>query len=63
MISFFYKPAFLNINPNQAFSERTKPIRGGHLMRVSSIIRGEQIADYLGAKKNPESGYENDTTI
>ncbi|OGK52582.1 hypothetical protein A2966_03515 [Candidatus Roizmanbacteria bacterium RIFCSPLOWO2_01_FULL_41_22] len=32
-------------------------------MRGSSIIRGEQIAEYLGAKLNPESGYENDICI
>ncbi len=34
-----------------------------HLMRGSSMIRGEQIAEYLGAKLNPTSGYENDICI
>lgn len=35
-----------------------------HLQRVSSIVRGEQIAAYMGnARLNPESGYENDTCI
>ncbi len=65
MISIFAKPAFLNINPSQPFSERTKPLREGtgHLMRVSSIIRGEQIADHIGAKLNPTKGYENDICI
>jgi len=33
------------------------------LMCGSSMIRGEQIAEYLGAKYNPESGYENDVLI
>jgi hypothetical protein len=62
MISIFYKPAFLNINPSEPFYLRKKPPRG-HLMRVSSIIRGDQIAKQIGAKLNPESGYENDVCI
>ena len=33
------------------------------LMSGSSLIRGEQIADYLGAKYNPESGYQDDVCI
>lgn len=48
MISFFAKP----------------PYEMRHLQRVSSIVRGEQIASYMGnARLNPESGYENDTCI
>jgi len=62
-ISIFAKEAFLNINPNEPLRLRTKPIRGGHVMRVSSMIRGDQIADYIGAKFNPTSGYENDVCI
>jgi len=35
-----------------------------HLQRVSSIVRGEQIAAYmLNARLNPEHGYENDVCI
>lgn len=65
MISIFAKPTFLNINPSEDFSKRTKPIKKGvgHLMRVSSMIRGDQIADSIGAKFNPQSGYENDVCI
>lgn len=65
MISIFAKPAFLNINPAQPFKKRKKPIpKGrGHLMRVSSMISGDQIADQIGAKLNPESGYKNDVCI
>jgi hypothetical protein len=65
MISIFAKPTFLNINPAEAFKDRTKPIPNGrgHLMRVSSMIRGDQIADQIGAKFNPEKGYKNDTCI
>ena len=37
--------------------------RDGHLMRCSSIIRGEQIATFIGAKLNPSKGYENDVCI
>ena len=33
------------------------------MMRVSSIIRIDQIAEYLGAKINPTEGYENDVCI
>lgn len=62
-ISIFAKEAFLNINPNEPFRLRTKPLRGGHLQRVSSMIRGDQIADAIGARFNPESGYENDVCI
>ncbi|SRR5258706_1142767 len=50
MISIFAKEKFIGS-------------RHRHLMRVSSIIRGEQIAEKIGAKLNPESGYENDICI
>jgi hypothetical protein len=63
MLSFFYREAFLNVNPGEPLRLRTKPIKSGHIMRVSSIIRGDQIANYLGAKINPTSGYDNDTCI
>ena len=62
-ISIFAKKAFLNINPSQDFDKRTKPIRGGHLQRVSSMIRADQVAEYLGAKLNPRRGYKNDVCI
>lgn len=48
MISFFAKPPFVM----------------KHLQRVSSTIRGEQIAAYMGnARLNPPNGYENDICI
>src|SRR3990172_9944834 len=62
MISIFAKPSFLNINPSQSFKDRVSPPRG-QLMRVSSTIRGDQIAEQIGAKLNPESGFENDVCI
>ena len=62
MISIFTKRAFFNINPHEDYDKRTKPPRG-HLMRVSSMIRGDQIADYIGAKLNPSSGFEDDVCI
>ena len=37
--------------------------RDRHLILGSSIIRAEQIAEYLGAKLNPASGYENDACV
>lgn len=50
---------------NLSFFART-PFRhrhGGHLGRVSSIIRAIQISEQIGAKLNPESGYENDICV
>lgn len=35
----------------------------GHLARLSSIIRGQQVADHLGVKLNPTSDYKKDTII
>src|SRR5512135_874092 len=53
-ISIFAKPA--------SYVRRSHlPYR--HLFRGSSMIRGVQIAEHLGAKLNPESGYENDLCI
>ncbi len=65
MISIFYKPTFININPHEPFSKRTKPVpKGrGHLLRVSSMIRADQVADQIGARLNPESGYEKNICI
>src|SRR3989344_1382834 len=37
--------------------------RKRHLFRGSSMIRGDQIAEHIGAKLNPDSGYENDVCI
>ena len=64
MISIFAKRAFLNTNPGNEFISKEKSYRGhGHLQRVSSMIRGDQIADAIGARYNPTSGYENDVCI
>ena len=63
MISIFAKLPFLNVNPSQPFIFDGRPIKRGHLMRVSSLIRGIQMSEKLGAKLNPESGYENDVCI
>ena len=49
MISFFGKKPFFS--------------RDGHIYRGSTIIRGQQIAEYLGEKYNPYSGYENDVCV
>lgn len=46
------------------FAKNPSKARGGkRLQRVSSIIRGRQIAEHIGAKLNPETGYENDICI
>lgn len=63
-LSIFAKQAFLNTNPNNAFISKELSYKGnGHLQRVSSMIRGDQIADRIGAKFNPTEGFEDDTCI
>ena len=62
-ISIFAKPAFLDVDPSRPFVYNGKPPQRGWLKRISSITRGEQIADYLGAKLNPTAGFENDICI
>ena len=62
-ISIFAKRAFLNVDPGQDFQYKGKPARRGHLLRVSSMIRADQVAEYLGAKLNPKRGYKNDVCI
>lgn len=52
MISFFAREHF--------FIDKSS---GRTLQRISSIIRGQQIAEYLGAKFNPKTGYEHDVCI
>ena len=37
--------------------------RRRHLFRGSSLIRGDQIAEHIGAKLNPTCGYKNDVCI
>lgn len=54
MINIFSKPAFLNTASNTPFISKEESYKGnGHLQRVSSMIRGDQIAEYLGARLNP----------
>ena len=63
-ISFFAKGAFLNTNPRDKFVYNgTKPPKGAYIKRLSSTIRADQIAERIGAKLNPESGFENDICI
>lgn len=64
MISIFAKRAFLNTSPNTSFVSKEVSYHGrGHMQRVSSMIRADQIAEYLGAKLNPEGGFGNDVCI
>lgn len=53
MISIFARHAYL-LGDEQ---------NGLFLQRVSSRVRGEEIAQYLGAKLNPTKGFENDVCI
>jgi hypothetical protein len=43
--------------------KKTKMLPFPHLVSASSLIRGNQIVDYLGGKWNPKEGYENDVCI
>ena len=64
MISIFAKRAFLNTHPYSDFVSKEKSYKGnGHLQRVSSIIRADQIAEKIGARLNPTEGYVNDVCI
>lgn len=64
MISIFARRAFLNTNPSNEFVSKEESYKGyGHLQRVSSIIRADQIAEAIGARLNPTEGYENDVCI
>ena len=55
-ISIFAKPSFLGNHYHNL-------VKGDSILRLSGEIRGKQIADYIGAKFNPKSGYENDLCI
>ena len=64
MISIFAKRAFLNTNPYNDFISKEKSYKGhGHLQRVSSMIRADQIATEIGATLNPTDGYKDDVCI
>lgn len=64
MISIFAKPAFLNTASNVPFVSKEVSYKGnGHLQRVSSMIRADQLAAFLGCKLNPQSNYKNDVCI
>lgn len=56
MISIFYRPYYVGNRFHRFLKEES-------VQRLSSRIRGEEIADYLGAKKNPTDGYKEDTCI
>jgi len=53
-ISIFARPAYLRLANITSIP---------YLKRGSSLIRGEQIAEYLGARFNPAADYENDVCI
>jgi len=54
-ISIFARPYF--------FGDDVSIGSGLFLHRGTSFVRGEQMAEYLGAKYNPEKGYDNDICI
>jgi hypothetical protein len=46
------------------FAKQPNRARGdGHMQRLSSLIRANQIAEYVDAKLNPVKGYKNDVCI
>jgi len=58
-ISIFAKLPFLNIHPHVPFNGQ----RRGKLMRISSLIRCQQVAEHIGARVNPVSDYADDVCI
>lgn len=56
MISFFYRPPFIGNYYHRKSGEE-------NVNRLSGRIRGEEIADYLGAKKNPKMIDKTDVCI
>jgi len=55
MISIFALPAYIGHSYSKNSPESAR--------RLSSRIRGEEMAEYLGVKYNPTEGYENDVRI
>ena len=53
----------ISIFAKHTYTLDTENNDGVYLQRVSSRVRGEEIAEYLGAKFNPVSGYEDDVCI
>lgn len=53
----------ISIFAKSASYRRSAAIPHRHLIRGSSIIRGEQMAEYLGCKYNPTDGFDNDVCI
>lgn len=62
-ISIFAKRAYLSTKSNRPFEYNGVKPKHGYLQRLSSTVRGEQIAEAIGAKFNPESGYQEDVCI
>lgn len=64
MINIFAKRAFLNTNPYSDFISKEQSYKGnGHLQRVSSMIRADQIAERIGARLNPSVWHVDDVCI
>lgn len=57
-ISIFARPYFIGEDADSADA-----FSGPYLHRGSSLIRGEQIAEFLGGKYNPTKGFEDDICI
>lgn len=54
MMSFFTKPVYFREDGDNG---KKFP------QRISTMIRGEQIAEYVGGKLNPTEGYDNDVRV
>lgn len=56
MISIFTRPSYIGNRYPQYTKESS-------VLRLSARIRGDEIAEYIGAKINPTNGYEHDVCI
>lgn len=53
----------ISIFAKEASFRPTRTLPHPHLIRGSSLIRGNQMAEYLGCRLNPDSGWEKDVCI
>lgn len=56
MISIFTRPSYIG----NRYPKHTKE---SSVLRLSARVRGDEIAQYIGAKLNPTEGFENDVCI
>lgn len=62
-VSIFTGKVFLSTNPGEEYVDNGIRPKRGYLKRVSAMIRGNQVAEAIGAKLNPKTDYKNGACI